>query len=400
MDDAFKQAMGAYDAGRYAEARQRFQQLVNAYPHHSELWLNLGNVEYRLNELTLAEKYWQRCLAMNPLEANAYLNLGNLCFKQERWRKAVDAWEQFTRLKDAHAGVRLNLGLAYEKLGDMDSAMAAYSRFMASSPMAVEAVRLRQRFEAGQKRRDARLREAEAAMAQGALSQARDSFEQAFTDFPGTAQSYKAYAALLYKLNDSPAARTFYEKSCRLNDQDPVTLVNLGVIYEKSGAVFDACWAYQRALACRCEQPDAVSRRLSALMAAQPDLLSIALDEARRWREKGDGRAAKRRYDQLQQWPDLPEAIAELLQSACEVLAVETDPRMRAAAAAFSLGEEAYDHGRYDQALGHLTRYLELAPHGQRAEQVALKKAEIERQMGAVIQSMLRVESAQREARR
>lgn len=55
MDDAFKQAMGAYDAGRYAEARQRFQQLVNAYPHHSELWLNLGNVEYRLNELTLAE---------------------------------------------------------------------------------------------------------------------------------------------------------------------------------------------------------------------------------------------------------------------------------------------------------------------------------------------------------
>lgn len=396
-DDAFSQALRLYEGAQYAEARNRFQQLVNAYPHHSELWLNLGNAEYRLNSLPLAEKHWRHALAMNPLEATAYLNLGNLYFRQERWTKALEAWQQFTQLKDTHVDVWLNLGLVYEKQGDLHRAMAAYSRFMAASPMARETVQLRRRFETAQKNADTCLARAEAAMAEGRLSEARQAFKQAFGQFPASAQASKAYAALLYTLNDRDGALKYYQIAHHLNEEDPVCLVNLGVIHEHRGQAFEACWAYHRALACQCAQPQVVRQRLESLRAAQPQMLDQAVMQARQWREKGDYAAATRRYAQLRQWPDLPASLQDTLTSGEEALALETNPVARAAATAFALGEEAYSAGRYDQALGHFTRYLELAPQGLRADEARAKKADIERQMGAVIQSMLRVDAVQRD---
>jgi len=71
----FETANDLYDQGKYAEAKQRYETLVDAYAAGANVFFNLGNAEHRLGSEGRAILNYERALALEPGHPEARANL-------------------------------------------------------------------------------------------------------------------------------------------------------------------------------------------------------------------------------------------------------------------------------------------------------------------------------------
>lgn len=71
----FEQANEHYDAGRFAQAKQGYEQLVDAGQPSANVWYNLANADYRLGAVGRAILGYERALALEPHHAEALANV-------------------------------------------------------------------------------------------------------------------------------------------------------------------------------------------------------------------------------------------------------------------------------------------------------------------------------------
>lgn len=71
----FETANERYDAGRFAEAKRGYEQLVDAGLPSANVWYNLANTDYRLGSIGRAILGYERVLALDPGHAEATANL-------------------------------------------------------------------------------------------------------------------------------------------------------------------------------------------------------------------------------------------------------------------------------------------------------------------------------------
>lgn len=395
-EDQFKYALSLYEHARYEEARTVFQELAETFPHRSELWLNLGNVDFQLESLSSAESYWKKALDINPMEKKAYLNMGNLYFKQERYRRALEYWKQYRNIDPKNATVWLNLGLAYETIGDIDLAYDAYKRFLRLSPQNSETARLRKRFGVAQKVFENNIRVAERALSSGRLQDARNAYEKALPHFFGTFRSYKSYAALLYRLNEADKALENYLRAHRMNPKDSGILINIGVIHEKRQEYVDAIWAYNRALQFKPPDISKVQQRLNRLLQSHQKDFSHYFEKARREMGQGEFQEAQTRLSRLKDLSDYAPALQAQIKDALNELKEITQPVIRALKIYLSLAENAQEEGRFDQAMAYYNQFLELAPKDDpRAAHVLERKKAIQERIGGVISTLMAMDQPQ-----
>ena len=69
------QAAYAYDQGQYAEAAQRYEQLVEVFKGAPDLYYGLGNCYYKQQNFSRAILNYERCLQRDPSNADARANL-------------------------------------------------------------------------------------------------------------------------------------------------------------------------------------------------------------------------------------------------------------------------------------------------------------------------------------
>ncbi len=394
-EDQFKYALSLYENGQYKEARAVFQELVEVFPHRSEIWLNLGNVDFKLEAFPSAESHWKKAIDLNPMEQNAYLNLGNLYFKQERHRKALEYWKQYRNINPKNATVWLNLGLAHEQLGDIDLAHDAYKHFLRMAPQSSDTARLRKRFGLAQKVFENNIRVAERALAEGRLQDAREAYEKALPHFYGTFRSYKSYAALLYRLNDFNEALENYLRAHRMNPDDAGILINLGVIYEKRREYVDAIWAYDRARLLNPPDIEKIRHRLNGLLDNHQKEFVVYLDKARGEIGHGKFSEAEIRLRRLRDLDDYTPALQPQVQEALIELEEITHPAIRALKVYLALAEKAREDGKFDQAIAYYNRFLDLVPEDDpRTGQVLDRKRTIQERIGGVISTMMAMDSA------
>jgi tetratricopeptide (TPR) repeat protein len=90
-DAAFAAAEKALDAGEFAEARDRFQAIVDAGGYAPEVFFGLGNSLYRLGETGPAALAYRRALFLDPAFAEAKQNLRFLAEKNHLVDTATEA---------------------------------------------------------------------------------------------------------------------------------------------------------------------------------------------------------------------------------------------------------------------------------------------------------------------
>ncbi|MDA7716735.1 tetratricopeptide repeat protein, partial [Flavobacteriaceae bacterium] len=75
----FKSGIELYNKGDYNEAINLFVKIINNGEHSDELYFNLGNSYYKLNDIPNSIYYFEKALKLNPND-NDILN--NLAYSQ------------------------------------------------------------------------------------------------------------------------------------------------------------------------------------------------------------------------------------------------------------------------------------------------------------------------------
>ena len=75
IPSGFDHANQLYDQGKFAEAKQAYESLVNAHNFSANLFHNLGNADYRLGDPAGALVAYERAILLDPSHAEARANL-------------------------------------------------------------------------------------------------------------------------------------------------------------------------------------------------------------------------------------------------------------------------------------------------------------------------------------
>jgi tetratricopeptide (TPR) repeat protein len=72
---AFERANDLYKKAKYQEAIEVYQSIVNAKKHSADIYFNLGNCYYKLNDVAPAIYNFEKALLLNPNDADIQNNL-------------------------------------------------------------------------------------------------------------------------------------------------------------------------------------------------------------------------------------------------------------------------------------------------------------------------------------
>jgi serine/threonine-protein kinase len=115
---------------RYSEAVTQIQKAIELTPDNAQAYSNLAAVYLDTDDdkyVSNAEDALKKSISLSP-SYWAYANLGVLYYGERRYAEAADMAEKALQLNGDDYRVWENLGAAYEWLGQMDKAAAAYDR--------------------------------------------------------------------------------------------------------------------------------------------------------------------------------------------------------------------------------------------------------------------------------
>jgi len=75
-DALFSDASDAYNAGDYNKAIENYLKIIEAEQHSAELYFNLGNSYYKLNQIAPSIYYFEKALLLKPNDPEILNNLG------------------------------------------------------------------------------------------------------------------------------------------------------------------------------------------------------------------------------------------------------------------------------------------------------------------------------------
>ncbi|QNK77013.1 tetratricopeptide repeat protein [Winogradskyella undariae] len=87
-DQQFDKANALYNDGKYAEAIDQYEAILDSKEHSAELYFNLGNANYKLNNIAPSIYYYEKALQLDPKDKDIQ---NNLAFAQNM---TIDAIEQ------------------------------------------------------------------------------------------------------------------------------------------------------------------------------------------------------------------------------------------------------------------------------------------------------------------
>ena len=108
----FDAAKGLYQSGDYANALRLYLDMQNASTSY-KLYYEIGRCYYRLNDMTNAELYFSRSVALDNTKNPSYVFLGNIFYKKNDLSTAIENWMRSYSYKPDDEAVCLNLATSY-----------------------------------------------------------------------------------------------------------------------------------------------------------------------------------------------------------------------------------------------------------------------------------------------
>ena len=79
VDEIFTQSNNHYTNGNYEAALDGYLEIINSGFESSELYFNLGNTFYKLNNIPESNFYFEKALAISPNDFDIITNFINWC---------------------------------------------------------------------------------------------------------------------------------------------------------------------------------------------------------------------------------------------------------------------------------------------------------------------------------
>jgi tetratricopeptide (TPR) repeat protein len=144
-EELFFQALEDEEAGRLAEAQEKYEQVLAAVPDHVDALVNLGTMLFLAGHARNAASRYLQALAINPDHAEANYNLANLMESQGELDAAVLFYKKAVQVEPEFADAHFNLAMVMESLGKGRRARDHWRRFLELDPTTkwAEFIRLR-----------------------------------------------------------------------------------------------------------------------------------------------------------------------------------------------------------------------------------------------------------------
>lgn len=126
LQDLFRQAEEARQAGNYRGAEEIWRQVIEQDPDNAPAYLGLGNRLRDQNKLEEAIAAYEKAIELDPNYAFAYVGLGNVLRSANQLEAAKTQYEQAIELNPNLPGVYWNLGNVWAELGNLEEAIAQF----------------------------------------------------------------------------------------------------------------------------------------------------------------------------------------------------------------------------------------------------------------------------------
>jgi predicted O-linked N-acetylglucosamine transferase (SPINDLY family) len=291
-------------AGRFAEARAAYLQLVAIDPANSEALHQLGLIEHRLGHSCEGAAFIRQALAIKPQNIQAHSDLAAILITLGRFDEAADACRATLVLDPDFAPVYTHLGDIMLRQGYHEAAEQAYAHTIGLQHGCAAA-------HAGR---------AEALAVLGRFEEASEACDIALQYDEDLPQAHGARGFILYKRGQTTEAARAFKNALQLDPGMALTHARLGNLYHAKGLFEEALTAYQCAIEVEPQTAEFVCNKALALQAlGRFDDAFDAFSKALTLR------------------PDFPDALTRL-------------------------GILLNTMGRYDEAIEALRKAVELAP--------------------------------------
>ena len=220
------------DKKMYAEAKRKFQYILELEPDFYFTHLNLGVVYYHEGKLDEAIKKYHVALRLKPEFAEPHNNLATIYIErglyEQAWEECLKALEYKPTMGEAHN----NLGTLYEIDGSLQKAIEEYRKTIKMKPYLAKAY-----YNLGN-----------AYSTQGLYDQAILEFKEALRLDPDHADIYNNLGICYKKQRLYDKAIEAYQKAIALDADYVKAYSNLGNIYWEKGQYEQAILKYQKAL--------------------------------------------------------------------------------------------------------------------------------------------------------
>jgi tetratricopeptide (TPR) repeat protein len=119
---------------RFAEAEEKYQQIVGSEPSNHFVLANLGVIQIRLENLPAAKASLEKSLILKNDNHFAMVNLANVHYQQGRVDEAIGLLRKAIPLDPQNAVAHYYLAVALEKKGDMAEAEKSYIESLSINP--------------------------------------------------------------------------------------------------------------------------------------------------------------------------------------------------------------------------------------------------------------------------
>ena len=202
-----------HDAGRFADASERYRELLESNPNHPEALEGLGACSLALGDSDAAEAAFRRAIESTPEFAASYLALGKLVESQGRTDEAIallrKARARATDDPDLYVQAGLELAEIHLRLGEPGNALAIAEAILARAPELAAARTLRGR----------------ALAAGGGGDASGDELERIASRPEATEDEVLAWAAWLLKQDRPDDALAAADRALDDNPADPIARV-------------------------------------------------------------------------------------------------------------------------------------------------------------------------------
>ena len=240
-----QQAVASHQAGRLAEAKVLYQQILLAQPRYPDALHLLGVIFLQSGDNSKAVEMISQAIAIRPGDPAPYMNIGLALKALGRADEAIKNYDKAIALKPGYADAWNNRGAAYQDLKRLDEALASYDKAIALQPGFAEGFNNR-----GAVLRD--LKQPDEALA---------SYDKALALKPGFAEAFSNRGAVLHDLRRLDEALADYDRAITLAPGYADAWNNRAAVLRDFKRLDEALADYDRAIALRPDHADAWANR-------------------------------------------------------------------------------------------------------------------------------------------
>jgi tetratricopeptide (TPR) repeat protein len=130
IQDRFLSAVQAEESGDKPQAFDLYREILEIDPAYAAAHINLGTMYFHQRQFERAEEHYRRATDTDPGYVLAHFDLGNVLDELERLDESIAAYRRAVELSPRYGDAHYNLALAYERKGEMRSALRHWHAYI------------------------------------------------------------------------------------------------------------------------------------------------------------------------------------------------------------------------------------------------------------------------------